>query len=358
MENKKNAQKKIVRIINYFLSFSFVIVLFYFSLRGLDLKTLKTYILSANYWWAVASLPVMFASHWVRAIRWRTILNPISKSGSIWNLFSAVMAGYAVNNLIPRGGELIRPFYYSRREKISFTMTFATIIVERFLDLISLILLFTLVSFFLRNQLRLALPNLHIENLFVPTLLLITLVAISFNKKWIDVILTRLIKPFSIKLYDKLDNLFKKFFFGLQSIKEPKLYFQLIYESFLMWFLYTVPLYLMFFSFTFGVKYNLGFDDAILLIVISGVGYTIAPTPGAIGFYHFLIQNALFRLYGISLEEALAYATVTHAVNYFSQVIVGGLFLLREQIHLNLLSSEIANLDGKDLSENSDYKQN
>lgn len=354
MERKSQAKKKINHFLNYFLSFGFVVVLLYFSLRGLDFKTLKNYIISANYWWALASLPVMFSSHWARAIRWKTILKPISKSGSTWNLFSAVMAGYAVNNLIPRGGELVRPFYYSRREKISFTMTFATIIVERFLDLISLLLMFTLVSFFFRNQLRLALPNLHIENLLVPTSLLIILVSISFNQKWINTILSKLIKPFSIKLYYKLDNLFKKFFYGLQSIKEPKLYFQLICESFLMWFLYTVPLYLMFFSFTFGSKYNLGFDDAILLIVISGVGYTIAPTPGAIGFYHFLIQNALYRLYGISLEESLAYATVTHAVNYFSQVIVGGFFLLREQVHLNLIASDVEKLDENNLSENAD----
>lgn len=354
MEKKGQGKKKITRFLNYFLSFGFVVILLYFSLKGLNFKTLKNYILTANYWWALASLPVMFASHWARAIRWKTILKPISKSGSTWNLFSAVMAGYAVNNLIPRGGELVRPFYYSRREKISFTMTFATIIVERFLDLISLLLMFTLLSFFFRNQLRLALPNIHIENLFVPTFLLIILVAINFNKKWINAILNKLIKPFSLKLYDRLDSLFKKFFFGLQSIKEPKLYFQLIYESFVMWFLYTVPLYLMFFSFTFGSKYNLGFDDAILLIVISGIGYTIAPTPGAIGFYHFLIQNALYRLYGISLEESLAYATVTHAVNYFSQVIVGGLFLFREQVHLNLITSDVEKLDEEDFSKNTD----
>lgn len=347
MEETNKVSKKLTRILNYFISFSFVIILVYFSLRGIDIQSLKNFIISANYWWVLASIPVMFASHWARAIRWKTMLKPVSKVGSTWNLFSAVMAGYAVNNLIPRGGELVRPFYYSRREKISFTMTFATIIVERFIDLISLLLVFAIVSFFFREQLRLALPNLHIENLLIPTFLLIILVGLGFNRKWINFLLTKMVSPISNKIYVKLDNLFRKFFLGLQSIKDPKLYFQLIFESFVIWFLYTIPLYFMFFSFAFGTKYNLGFDDAILLIVISGVGYTIAPTPGAIGFYHFLIQNALNRLYGISMEEALAYATVTHAVNYLTQVIVGGLFVLREQIHLG----EISNL--KDVSNTS-----
>lgn len=331
---KQKAKKKIKRIINFVFSLGLLVVLIYFSLKGINFNSLKNYIFSANYWWVLASIPVMFASHFARAFRWKTMLKPFSKVSSVWNLFSAVMAGYAVNNLIPRGGELVRPFYYSRREHISFTTTFATIIVERFIDLVSLLLIFTLVSFFFRAQLKSALPNLHIENFLLPTLLLIVLLALGFNQKWVDIVLTNFVKPISKKIFQKLDALFKKFFLGLQSIKNPKLVLQLTFESFLIWVLYTVPLYLMFFSFTFGTKYNLGFDDAILLIIISGVGYTIAPTPGAIGFYHFLIQNTLNKLYGISMEESLAYATVTHGINYLTQVIVGSFFILREQIHL------------------------
>lgn len=322
------------RNLNYFISFALVVILIYFSLKGLDLKSLWEFIKSANYLWVVLSIPIMFASHWVRAMRWKTMLEPIAKASSIWNLFSAVMAGYAVNNILPRGGEFLRPYYYSKREKISFTMTFATIVVERFIDLLSLLLMFVLVSFFFREQLRIALPNLHIEKILVPTIILIGIGILSFYQRWINFLLKKIVEPISKKFYLRLSELFEKFFLGLTVIKRPKQYFQLSVESLLIWFLYTLPLYMMFFSFSFSSTYNLGFDDAILLIVISGIGYTVAPTPGAIGLYHFLIQNALYRLYGISPEESLAYATVTHAVNYFSQVIVGGIFLFREHIHL------------------------
>ncbi len=336
-EQRKRAGWK--KKLNYFISFALVVVLVYFSLKGLDLQSLWKFIKSANYLWVVLSIPIMFASHWVRAMRWKTMLEPIAKASSIWNLFSAVMAGYAVNNIIPRGGELLRPYYYSKREKISFTMTFATIVVERFIDLLSLLLMFVLVSFFFREQLKLALPNLHIEKILVPTIILVGIGILSFYQRWINFLLKKVIAPISKKLYERLSELFGKFFLGLTVIKRPKQYFQLTTESFLIWFLYTLPLYIMFFSFSFSYTYNLGFDDAILLIVISGIGYTVAPTPGAIGLYHFLIQNALYRLYGISPEESLAYATVTHAVNYLSQVVVGGIFLLRE--HINLIPSKI-----------------
>lgn len=341
--------KRIGRIINYSLSIILLILLVYFSLKGLNLASLGKYIVSANYLWVLLSIPVGLASHWARAIRWKTMLKPIANPKSTWNLFSAVMAGYAVNNIVPRGGELLRPYYYSKREKISFTMTFATIVVERFLDLISLLLVFVLAYFFFRNQLKMALPNLHIENIIYPTILIIIIGILSFYKRWIDFLLKKLVKPISRKIYNRLNELFEKFFLGLTVIKQPTQYLQLALESLLIWFLYTVPMYLMFFSFSFAKTYNLGFDDAILLIIISGIGYTVAPTPGAIGVYHFLIQNALNKLYGVGMEEALAYATVTHAINFLSQVIVGGLFLLRENLSLipKVNPEEVMN-NGKD----------
>ncbi|MFN3269582.1 MAG: hypothetical protein ACK42G_03235, partial [Candidatus Kapaibacteriota bacterium] len=55
------------------------------------------------------------------------------------------------------------------------------------------------------------------------------------------------------------------------------------------------------------------------------------------------------KLYGVGMEEALAYATVTHAINFLSQVIVGGLFLLRENLSLipKVNPEEVMN-NGKD----------
>ena len=89
----------------------------------------------------------------------------------------------------------------------------------------------------------------------------------------------------------------------------------------------------MFFAFDFQSTLHLGLIDAGLLIVVSGVGTSIAPTPGAIGVYHWIIVSALVNLYpNISQEEALAYATLTHGVNLIIQVIIGAIFLLKENI--------------------------
>jgi uncharacterized membrane protein YbhN (UPF0104 family) len=72
--------------------------------------------------------------------------------------------------------------------------------------------------------------------------------------------------------------------------------------------------------------------DALFLVIVSGIGVTIAPTPSGIGVMHSLIMYAMMGLYGIPEEMALAYATINHASSFFIQLSVGGIFLLRERI--------------------------
>jgi uncharacterized protein (TIRG00374 family) len=325
-------KEKSKSLIRYAIAIILVIASVYYAIKDVNLARLWQIIINAEYIWVFLPIPVMLLSHWVRAMRWRTMLEPVTKAQSTWNLFSAVMVGYAVNNVLPRGGEFLRPYVYARREKISFTTVFATIIVERFIDLVTLVLLFCGVFFFFRGQLVQALPNIHLENLMIPTAMVLAVLILAFYPPFVMWCFKFLVRPLSHNLYDKLVSLFEKFQKGFQIIKKPSQYLRLIIESWVIWLFYTIPLYLMFFSFHFDTRFGMGFDDAILLIVISGIGTTIAPTPGAIGIYHYLIQQALMKLYGISAEEALAYATLTHGINYLVQVIVGGLFLLRENI--------------------------
>lgn len=321
-----------------FLRFSISIVIIiaslYYAVKDINFDELLRIIVNANYFWILLSVPVIIMSHWVRAMRWKTMLEPAlkKKSSSVWNLFSAVMIGYAANCVIPRGGEFLRPYVYSRREKISFTTTFATIIVERFIDVITLVLLFGVVFLFLSKKVIQALPNLEPNYIIVPGLIIFGVLLLSFYPPFIRIVLQVIIRPISTKIFDKLNEAYEKFLKGFAIIRNPSQYLRLIIESVGIWFLYTVPMYLMFFSFDFQSKFHLGFDDATVLIIISGIGATIAPTPGAIGVYHVLIQNAMVQLYGISSEEALAYATLTHAINYFVQVGIGGLFFFRENI--------------------------
>lgn len=330
----KDTAKQIIKIV---ISAVLVIVTVWYAMRDIDFGKLGNILLEADYLWVILSIPVILLSHWIRAVRWKTMLEPALKvkSASTWNLFSSVMIGYAFNCVLPRGGEFIRPFVYARREKVSFTSTFATILVERVIDVVVLGLLFAFVFFFLSTQIVDAITGLveiDTNQVLIILGLILLVILISFYPPIFRFFIRVLIKPISLKFYEKISQLFEKFLKGFAIIKSPSKYLRLIMESLAIWFCYTVPMYLMFFSFNFHTTANLGFDDAILLIVISGIGSTIAFTPGAVGIYHLLIMGSMVLFYGIPKEEALAYATLTHAINYLIQILVGGIFFMRENL--------------------------
>lgn len=333
IEKKKGLSEKTKQFLRIIVAVFFLVLSVYYTVKDIDFTKLWQYIINADYLWVILSIPVMVLSHWVRALRWRTMLQPVKKNAKVWDLFSAVMVGYAINNVVPRGGEFVRPYIIARREKISFTSTFATIVVERFIDVLILLIMLAAVWFTFRDQIKNALPTLQAEKLLLPVLIFLAVLILSFWPRLVRIVLKYTIKPISNKFYLKISELFEKFAKGFSIIRTPSQYFRLTLESLLIWLLYTVPMWLMFFSFGFqNAPYYLGLEDAVLLIVISGIAFSISPTPGAIGVFHFFIQNTLVKLYGISPEAALAYATVTHGIGYLIQVGIGGLFLVRENI--------------------------
>ena len=339
--------KKILsKSIQYIVIVLLVVVSIWLTVKDVELGKLVSIIKNADYFWVVASIPIMLLSHWIRAIRWRTILKPIHPAKSTMNLFSAVMVGYAVNAVLPRVGEVVRPFVYARREKISKSAVFATIIVERFIDVIFLLGLFAIVFFLNRDIISTAMPSLTNQDIVIYSMTGVALLIVMLLSIYTSLggwMLKICVKPFSHNMYEKLDAMLKSFVKGLEFIKSPSQYIRTIVESSLLWLFYALPMYIIFYSFNFQNHLNLGVLDAGLLLIVSGIGTTIAPTPGSVGVYHLMLQTAMVNLYGISKEEALAYATVVHAANLVVQMIVGFGFLFREKV--STISEEIHSHD-------------
>lgn len=320
-------------ILKYGISLILLIVSIYFTVDGIDFSKLYSAILDIDYFWVIAPLPIVVLSHLMRAIRWKLLLSPFHKANSIFNLFSATMVGYLFNNVSPRGGELVRPYIYSKRERISYSSTFATILVERILDLLTLGVLIAIVLTWNSEQVLKAFPeDTNPMKLVIISALILFVMFLAIYPPTVKFFLDKVIKPFSEKVYLKLVDLFDKFRQGFAIIKRPSKYARLAVESIFIWALYALPLYLLFFAFGFQNTYSLGLEDALLLVIVSGIGVTIAPTPGAIGVYHYLVTTALVQLYGIDTETGLAFATVAHAASKLMELLLGGAFFIRENI--------------------------
>jgi uncharacterized protein (TIRG00374 family) len=340
-------KSSVKNIIKYALVVIILALTIYALVNNLDIEKFYDVLISIKWEYAIYAGIVAMVSNWIRGVRWKIYLEPIIHTADVHrtlkqkfttylNLFSAVMVGYAVNNVTPRGGELVRPFVYARREKLSKSAVFATIIVERACDVAFLMLMFAIVFAISRSTIKIAFPWLDNTTLtmfggalFVAVLLIFIIISTNF----FDNIIGKLAQKLFPKRYERIEQVWKSFKQGFASFKEPRSYLKNFIYSALIWILYALPLYILFFGFDFQSTLHLGLSDACILVIVSGVGSTIAPTPGSIGVYQWLIVTALIHLHpAISQEEALAYSLVMNGINIFFQVIVGGAFMLRENL--------------------------
>lgn len=304
--------------------------------KDLDYELLAAHLTTLRWGWVLLVVPIVMLSHVLRAVRWKTMLNPIKQGISLYNLFSAVMVGYFANNIIPipRAGEFLRPYALSRREKVSFSSLFATILLERVMDVLFLLLMFGVSFALLSDKIMKIFPADKISPGAILTViaLIIIVVLLAFFPPFFEFFLRRFVKPITGSRYPKIESIYKKFKVGFSVVRTPSRYFKLFAESTAIWIVYAVPLYILFFAFPGLDSYNLGFMDSIFILVVAGVSVTIAPTPGALGIYHVLVQTSLVQLYSVPTDLALAYAFIAHAISKVTEIIIGAIYASRENI--------------------------
>jgi uncharacterized membrane protein YbhN (UPF0104 family) len=117
-------------IIGCFLSIAFL----WLALRKVDFATLWQTLRTINYWWTIPFVILTMFSMYARALRWHYLLLPDYRI-SPRRLFSPTMIGFAFNGIFPaRAGEFARAYVVAKKENMSFSGAFATIIVERIFD--------------------------------------------------------------------------------------------------------------------------------------------------------------------------------------------------------------------------------
>lgn len=132
-------KKRFIKFLKIFVPISIGIYLTWYFFKGLNEKELnqaKDAFFEANYFWVFISLAVAWLSHVSRAYRWRFLLEPLGYTPKLSNAYNALMSGYLINLTVPRSGEFARAGLLSNAEKIPYEKAFATIVVERVIDLI------------------------------------------------------------------------------------------------------------------------------------------------------------------------------------------------------------------------------
>lgn len=119
------------------------------AFRRVDFKTLWATLETINYWWTIPFVIITMLSMYVRTMRWHYLLLPSYKIPTP-RLFPPLIIGFAFNGIFPaRAGEFARAYVVGKKENMTFSAAFATVVVERIFDGLTMLFLFAVTLMFL-----------------------------------------------------------------------------------------------------------------------------------------------------------------------------------------------------------------
>ena len=276
----------------------------------------------ANYWWIALSIFLGILSHLSRAYRWKYLLQPLNYNPRFLNSFFSVMAGYLINLLVPRLGEITRCGVMSRYEKIPFNKLFGTVIAERIADLTILtILTFSVILAqlsTLKDLLYSIIPNEISGNTIILICTIVFVVTLAVVRASY-IYLKNSTKPFAIKI----KSLIQGFLDGLKSIIEMENRVLFILHTLFIWLMYLAMFYLCFFSLE--ETSDIPIVGVIAAFVMGGI--SIIFIQGGIGVYPAAIMEVLF-LYEIIKPMGLALGWIIWISQTAMIIVMGVLSLL------------------------------
>jgi uncharacterized protein (TIRG00374 family) len=323
-------KKRIFSIIEYLFFLALGILLLWLSFRKLDLHEIWLDIQEAEYSWLLIALFFAILSHILRALRWNLLINALGYKTRLSTTFFAVMIGYLANTAVPRMGEFVRCGVLSKKEKIPFNSLFGTVISERLFDLISLFIIIFLVIVFqldlvgnLLHQLFGPLLETVFSNVWNITFFLSGTFVFFALLAWLIWKSRAWIQSFSF--YQKLHGFVIGLWEGIISIGKMRQKGLFLVYTVAIWLMYGIMVYMP--VLMLSETRHLDFIDGLTILAIGSLGI-VAPVPGGIGAYHFIVKAILVELYHIEPNAAGSFAAITHAGQTLLNVIIGGLSYL------------------------------
>ncbi len=269
----------------------------------------------------------------LRSRRWGLILQPIKKIG-FYNLISAVSIGFMANFIFPaRIGELVRAYLIGRKERISKTSSFATVVVERLFDGFTILSVLALVPLFLevppgKEELMAGIWKASGVAFAVYFLVLAALFFFRHRRETFMRLADLVVGRLPEKISSRLTAFIHSFGDGLGILGNLGHILYVMAWSVMLWGVMGVGNWIMFKAFDIQLPIYAGF----FLLVVQAFG-AMFPSPGFVGTYQ--VAHVLgLSLFGVSREVSLSLAILIHGIIYLHYVLFGVAFLWAENLGL------------------------
>ncbi len=309
---------KLIKVLKIILPLALGVFLIWYSISSATpeerQKTLQ-YVTQADPKWVIISLIMGITSHLSRAYRWKFLLEPLGFSIKTSNSFMAVMIGYLANLGIPRSGEILRGGTISTYENIPFKKSFGTIISERVIDLIMLLLIIGITLLFQSEHLLSYLD----EKIASPFITLAILLGLLIS----GIIFLRMIKTSQNSLLIKLRDFGYGLLEGIKTISKMKQKGAFVFHTLLIWGLYVAMFYVI--KFTVPETASLSIGPILATFVVGSLA--MSTTNGGIGAFPLAIA-AILMLFDIEKPAGEAFGWILWGSQTAINIIIGALSFL------------------------------
>lgn len=272
----------------------------------------------------------------LRALRWQYLLAPIGVTHFL-TAFRTTVIGFAASFLLPaRAGEVIRPYLLARREGLSPTAAFATIILERLLDLVTVLLLFAVFVVTIdaaaipADPAQLARVKLGGQLAGAAAVAaLVVLFVLAGHPERLGRLALRIERVLPDALARAVARFVESFAQGLAVMRQPRRLLVALALSLPLWMSIAAGIWLTSLAFHITFPYT----GSFLVTTILVVGVAV-PTPGAVGGFHAAYQIAVQTFFGATDDRAVGAAIVLHAISFLPVTLLGIVFMMREGLTL------------------------
>lgn len=319
------------------------LILIYLCVRNIDFKQSVSLLKNADVFLIFIGVIVYVISYIFRGFRWSYILIPLKKV-KLFKSFYYLVFGFFMNNILPlRLGEFVRAIVAGKKLGISRSGVFATIVVERLMDIIIFIISFFLIAFFVPN-----IPGWLQKSFIACAIIFGTMfIVLFFMSKDEDKFLTVLQKfRLPLKMKEVIKSIFIKFASGLKFFQNKKLFFNVFIMSIIVWIIEAYAYKILFLAF--GLKVTA--IQCLFVIVTTGIATMIPTAPGFIGAIESVGMITL-GIFGVEGTVAFTSMAATHFIEMMAVYVLGIIGMIKEKISFSDLFSfalkEKQDMEGK-----------
>lgn len=295
--------KKLLAYLQYVFFIALAVFFIWLSFHKIDAEKwhqLLSALKQAKLWIFFPVLFLLLLSHWLRALRWKMLIQPLGYNPSSLNTFFGVMVGYFVNLGAPRLGEIVKCTVLARYEKVPADKLVGTIVAERAFDLLCLIIVcgatialqFDVIGSYAWSSIEPVFQNKAGRFSYIRIgVILASLVLVIFLLRFV------FRRYLHINFIQRFRKILVGILHGLTSIRLVKNKWLFLFHTVSIWLLYLISTYLGFF--VLHETQHLGIAQACAVLVMGSIGMILSP--GGIGAYPLFIQQTV-SLYGIAPE--------------------------------------------------------